>query len=267
MISTGTIPNTAAAMETSGAISSSSVRQTTLSRFVAWVNGLSIFQIKVSNKHTGDFGDDLRTVLHRLGCKGEKVCFIMDESNVLDSGFLERVNTLLANAEVPLFEGDEHAALMTTCKEGSQRDGLMLDSHEELYRWFAQQVAKNLHVVFTMNPPENGLASRAAASPALFNRCVLDWFGDWSDQAFYQVGMEFTHTLDLDLPSYSPPAHFSIAYRELSMPLHRTAIVNALVYVHSSLHQINQRLSRRHGRYSFVTPRHYLDLYVANLHI
>ena len=87
----------------------------------------------------------------------------MDKSNVLDSGFLERMNTLLANTEVPgLFEGDEHAALMTACKEGSQRDGLMLDSHEELYCWFTQQVAKNLHIVFTTNLPENGLASRVA---------------------------------------------------------------------------------------------------------
>ena len=229
------------------------------------MNGLSIFQIKVSNKYTGDdFDEDLRTVLRRSGCKGEKICFIMDESNVLDSGFLERMNTLLANAEVPgLFEGDEHAALMTACKEGSQRDGLMLDSHEELYRWFTQQVAKNLHVVFTMNPPENGLASRAATSPALFNRCVLDWFGDWSDQAFYQVGMEFTNSLDLDLSSYNPPAHFPISYRGLSMPpVHRTAVINALVHVHMSLYQINQRLSRRQGRYNYVTPRHYLDLYV-----
>ncbi|KAI5123747.1 hypothetical protein M0805_000339 [Coniferiporia weirii] len=236
--------------------------KTTLSRFVAWMNGLGIFQIKVSNKYTGeDFDEDLRTVLRRAGCKGEKICFIMDESNVLDSGFLERMNTLLANAEVPgLFEGDEHSALMTACKEGSQRDGLMLDSHEELYRWFTQQVAKNLHVVFTMNPPENGLASRAATSPALFNRCVLDWFGDWPDQAFYQVGAELTHTLDLDLPSYSPPQYFPIAYRHLPMPpTHRAAVVNGLVYVHQSLYQINKKLSRRQGRYNYVTPRHYLD--------
>ncbi|KAH8120470.1 dynein heavy chain protein 1 [Phellopilus nigrolimitatus] len=236
--------------------------KTTLSRFVAWMNGLSIFQIKVSNKYTGeDFDEDLRTVLRRAGCKGEKICFIMDESNVLDSGFLERMNTLLANAEVPgLFEGDEHSALMTACKEGSQRDGLMLDSHEELYRWFTQQVAKNLHVVFTMNPPENGLASRAATSPALFNRCVLDWFGDWPDQAFYQVGAELTFTLDLDLPAYSPPQYFPIAYRQLSMPpTHRSAVVNGLVYVHQSLYEINKKLSRRQGRYNYVTPRHYLD--------
>jgi len=94
------------------------------------MNGLSIFQIKVSNKYTGDdFDEDLRTVLRRAACAGtkrEKICFIMDESNILEYGFLEHMNTLLANAEVPgLFEGDEHAALMTACKEGSQPDGLM----------------------------------------------------------------------------------------------------------------------------------------------
>ncbi|KAF8321764.1 dynein heavy chain protein 1 [Clavulina sp. PMI_390] len=236
--------------------------KTTLSRFVAWMNGLSVFQIKVSNKYTGDdFDEDLRTVLRRAGCKGEKICFIMDESNVLDSGFLERMNTLLANAEVPgLFEGDDYASLMTACKEGCARDNVILESPEELYKWFTTQVAKNLHVVFTMNPPENGLASRAATSPALFNRCVLDWFGDWPDQAFYQVGMEFTKTLDLDLSSYSPPADFPLAYRALSLPpVHRTAVVNAFVHIHLSLHEYNLRLSRRQGRYNYATPRHYLD--------
>ncbi|KAG0004346.1 hypothetical protein BGZ79_009578 [Entomortierella chlamydospora] len=236
--------------------------KTTLSRFVAWMNGLSVFQIKVHNKYSAaDFDEDLRTVLRRAGCKGEKVCFILDESNVLDSGFLERMNTLLANAEVPgLFEGDEYSSLMTQCKEGAQRDGLMLDSSEELYKWFTQQVMKNLHVVFTMNPPEGGLASRAATSPALFNRCVLDWFGDWSDQAFFQVGQEFTTSLDLDRPNYSPPLKFPVVYRNLpETPTHRHAIINAFVYVHQSLYEVNAKLSKRNGKRGYVTPRHYLD--------
>uniref|UniRef100_A0A8D3DL88 Dynein cytoplasmic 1 heavy chain 1 n=1 Tax=Scophthalmus maximus TaxID=52904 RepID=A0A8D3DL88_SCOMX len=60
------------------------------------MNGLSVYQIKVHRKYTGeDFDEDLRTVLRRSGCKNEKIAFIMDESNVLDSGFLERMNTLL----------------------------------------------------------------------------------------------------------------------------------------------------------------------------
>ena len=73
--------------------------------------------------------------------QSEKICFIMDESNVLDSSFLERMNTLLANGEVPgLFEGDELTTLMTQCKEGAQKNGLMLDTQEELYKWFTGQV-------------------------------------------------------------------------------------------------------------------------------
>ncbi|KAJ6144523.1 hypothetical protein N7470_008418 [Penicillium chermesinum] len=223
--------------------------KTTLSRFVAWMNGLKVFQIKVHGKYSSkDFDEDLRSVLRRAGCKGEKICFIMDEGNVLDSGFLERMNTLLANAEVPgLFEGDEFSSLMTACKEGAQRQGLLLDSQEELYKWFTQQIIKNLHVVFTMNPPEEGLSSKAATSPALFNRCVLNWMGDWSDQALFQVGSELTQSVDLDKPNFVAPT------------ASRDTVVNSMVYIHHSLLRFNERLQKQQGRTTYLTPRHYLD--------
>ncbi|XP_055612109.1 dynein heavy chain, cytoplasmic isoform X2 [Uranotaenia lowii] len=236
--------------------------KTTLSRFVAWMNGLSIFQIKVHNKYTSDdFDEDLRCVLRRSGCKDEKIAFILDESNVLDSGFLERMNTLLANGEVPgLFEGDEYTTLMTQCKEGAQREGLMLDSSDELYKWFTQQVMRNLHVVFTMNPSTDGLKDRAATSPALFNRCVLNWFGDWSDSALFQVGKEFTIRVDLDKPTWSAPDFFPSACPLIpNTPAHRDAVINACVYVHQTLHKANARLAKRGGRTMAITPRHYLD--------
>ena len=236
--------------------------KTTLSRFVAWMNGLKVFQIKVHGKYSAeDFDEDLREVLRRCGCKGEKICFIMDESNVLDSGFLERMNTLLANAEVPgLFEGDDLAALMTACKEGAQRQGLLLDSQEELYKWFTGQIVKNLHVVFTMNPPEDGLSSKAATSPALFNRCVLNWFGDWSDQALFQVGLELTQSVDLDRPNWTAPDTLPVAYRGLNMPpTHREAVVNSMVYIHYSLQRFNAKLLKQQGKVTFLTPRHFLD--------
>ena len=44
--------------------------KTTLSRFVAWMNGLTVFQVKVHNKYTAaDFDEDLRNVLRRSGCR------------------------------------------------------------------------------------------------------------------------------------------------------------------------------------------------------
>ncbi|KAF1993187.1 dynein heavy chain [Amniculicola lignicola CBS 123094] len=236
--------------------------KTTLSRFVAWMNGLKVYQIKVHGKYSGeDFDEDLRNVLRRCGCKGEKICFIMDEANVLDSGFLERMNTLLANAEVPgLFEGDEYASLMTAIKEGAQRQGTILDSQEELYKWFTEQIVKNLHVVFTMNPPEEGLSSKAATSPALFNRCVLNWMGDWSDQALYQVGSELTLSVDLDRGNYNAPDSIPVAYRGLNLPpSHRESVVNAMVYIHYSLHTFNKRLLKQQNKKTYLTPRHFLD--------
>ncbi len=138
---------------------------------------------------------------------------------------------------------------------------MILYSQEELYKWFIQQVMRSLHVVFIMNPPEGGLASHAATLPALLNRCcVLDWLGDWSNKAFFQVGLEFTRNLDLDTQDYSPPANFPIVYRDLSLPpTHRNAIVNTFVYVHQSLYKINAKLGKRQECYNYVTPRHYLD--------
>jgi dynein heavy chain 1 len=125
----------------------------------------------------------------------------------------------------------------------------------------ASCLSVNVLLVCLLPSHSNGLASRAATSPALFNRCVLDWFGDWSEQALYQVGYEFTQTLDLDVASYQPSANFPVAYRQLPLPpTHRLAVVNALVHVHQSLHAVNARLARQQGRTNYVTPRHYLDL-------
>lgn len=135
------------------------------------------------------------------------------------------MNTLLANGEIPgLFEGDEYAALMTMCKEGSQRDGLMLDSHEELYKWFCNQIMRNLHVVFTMNPSAEGLKDRAATSPALFNRCVVDWLGDWSPDALYQVSMRVLGSCEGNSQREPLPSHHFGPLSHAVLPLAHSCV-------------------------------------------
>ena len=71
--------------------------KTVLSKFVSWMNGLQIFQIKAHSRYgIDDFNEDLRAVMRRVGVDWEKICFIFDEGNVLGSGFLEAMNALLA---------------------------------------------------------------------------------------------------------------------------------------------------------------------------
>ncbi len=151
------------------------IGRTTVTRFCAWLRGLSLFSISTSNKYTEEhFDDDLRALLRRVGCKGEKVCWTIDESQMSNAARLEKLNTLLANAEVAgLFEGDEHSSLISQLKEASQREGLMLDAEEELFGFFRSEITRNLHVTLTMNPPEGGTGGKAAASPALFNRTSI----------------------------------------------------------------------------------------------
>lgn len=46
-----------------------------LSRFVSWINSLSVFQVKASRKYTiTNFDEDLREVMRRAGLEGEKIC-------------------------------------------------------------------------------------------------------------------------------------------------------------------------------------------------
>ena len=66
-----------------------------------------------------------------------------------------------------------HASLLSALRDAAQRDGLVVNGDDELLAYFRAQILANLHVVLTMAPPRGGIASRAAASPALLNRCTL----------------------------------------------------------------------------------------------
>ena len=177
-------------------VGASGVGKTTLSRFVSWINGLSVFQIKAGRNYSiSDFDADLRAVMKRAGCEQQKITFIFDESNVLSVAFLERMNALLASGEVPgLFEGEELVNLVNTYKEAQTEQ--VSENNEEIYSIFTRNVQRNLHVIFTMNPSNPEFCNRTASSPAIFNRCVIDWFGDWPQSALYQVSSELTRNLD-----------------------------------------------------------------------
>merc|ERR1712079_378836 len=75
----------------------------------------------------------------------------------------------------------------------------MGDTEEELFNMFTKNVRNKLHIVFTMNPAGGDFSGRAATSPALFNRCVVNWWGTWPDDALLQVAAEFTEELDLEI--------------------------------------------------------------------
>ena len=226
------------------------------------MNGLKTYQLKTTRKYgQQEFDDDLRSILRQAGCSGQKLCFILDESNILESSFLERMNTLLANGEVPgLFEGDDYTTLMTACKEGALRQDLNLDSEDELYKWFTGEIIRNLHVIFTMNPPDTDLSSRAVASPALFNRCVLNWMGDWSDVAKFQVAMQLIERTSLDRSEFQVPETAVSSSYDLPIPINfRDVIGHLMVRAHNTVVDLRQGLKGSLESRVVTTPGDYLD--------
>jgi dynein heavy chain 1, cytosolic len=209
--------------------------------------------------------------MRRVGVKNEKICFIFDEANIVSSGFIEAMNALLASGEVPgLFEGDEYNALMNACRDSALKDGVILDSEEELWRRFTSFVQRNLHVVFTMNPSGGDWKNRSTTSPALFNRCVVDWFGTWGSKAMGEVGKEFTLRLDMgDLGGYSYGLGDG---EELMMRVSevfeghggglRQAVVAALVDLHTAAKETAEDSASQPSTVTrtFLSPRDYLTL-------
>jgi hypothetical protein len=88
------------------------------------------------------------------------------------------------------------------------RSIFFLDSEEELWRRSTSLDQRNLHVIFTMNPSEGDCKNRSTHSPALFNRCVVDWFGTWGSKAtakmilWLDIGKLFGYLSLLNLEIY-----------------------------------------------------------------
>lgn len=147
----------------------------TVARFCAWLRGLALYSLPTARAYgEARFDKDVRALLRRVGVQGERICWVLDESQMAEPARVEKLNTLLANAEVAgLFEGDEYTSLLSALRDAVQRQGLVLHADDELLAFFRAQILANLHVVLTMTPPRGDLAARAAASPALLNRCTL----------------------------------------------------------------------------------------------
>ncbi|PFH31617.1 dynein heavy chain [Besnoitia besnoiti] len=261
-------------------VGASGAGKTILTKFVAWINGLSIFQIKAGrNYNTAAFEQDLRVVMKRAAIKEEKIAFILDESNALGPAFLERMNALLASGEVPgLFEGDEYTALINECKAAYGAGEYLSNESGEIFARFTRQVQRNLHIIFTMNPANPEFYNRQATSPALFNRCVIDWFGDWHERAMLEVAKAFTAPLMLPPEGFEADAVVGVSEtigdvqtaaqvqaEDNPVPLdpddeaRRVRLATSIVAFHAAVALSNKKLQRSGKKSNWMTPRDFLD--------
>lgn len=224
----------------------------TLARFAAWMLGATVFQVRSHASYTAeDFANDLRSLLKKAGVYHLRVVVIFDESNDLDSAFLEMMNSILACGDVPgLFEGDERTALLKEIHDYQRRTAVADMNNEALYSKFLEGVRENLHVIFSIPLHRHGLNSSededlkvdslgaknlTSRSPALYNRCVVDWFGDWNSDTLESI------------------AELKV---EVAHENERPIIAHVVANLHSTTQKYIEELP---DDVSVVTPRHYLE--------
>lgn len=170
-----------------------------------------------------------------------------------------------------MFEGDEYTSLINECKVAYGSDYLGSNEATELFGRFTKQVQRNLHIIFTMNPANPDFYNRQATSPALFNRCVIDWFGEWSRPAMTQVAYEFTNAVHLPPESFADDAVYdtvvdgSFSQDEELVEVdtgdnaRRVHLAKAIVAFYFSVVRSNKALVKVGRKSNFMTPRDFLD--------
>ncbi len=139
----------------------------------------------------------------------------------------------------------------------------MLDTEEEIYKQFTKDVQRDLHVAFTMNTANADFINRSASSPALVNRCVIDWFGDWADDGLLQVAKEFSKYLDIQSSSFTK--NMDMGGKVISEPGQKRSdhkhelLSQCIVNMHISVRDLNTKLSKSAKKFNFITPRDFLN--------
>lgn len=216
----------------------------TLARFAAWMLSVEVHQVRSHSTYSEqDFAADLRNILRRASVKNCQVMMIFDESHTMETAFLEMMNSLLACGEVPgLFSGDERARLLEDLRLVSPQSAT---TEEALYGEFVRRIRHNLHIIFTISlvSPQKwsggsrrsrALSDLSQRSPALYNRCTVDWIGDWTNETLDAVA-------DLKV--------------EVISGSEKDRITQCAVAIHGVASDVVERV----GTVAGVTPRHYLE--------
>ncbi|RLU20605.1 hypothetical protein DMN91_007218 [Ooceraea biroi] len=210
-------------------------------KLAAFAAGYQLFQITLCRGYnTTFFREEMKNLYNMVGVENKKVVFMFTSAHIKDEGFLELVNNMLTAGLVPaLFNDEEKDVIITSCRDAVVKAGSDAGK-KSVWSYFAKTCTANLRVALVMSPSE-ALRTRCRNYPGLINNTTIDWMFPWPQQALMAVA----NVLLRDNP---------IVPQE-----HREAIVDHIVYVHTSVLQHTVDFTTKLRRRNYVTPRHFLD--------
>lgn len=75
-----------------------------------------------------------------------------------------------------MYPSDEKAQIMEAARDKGSKEGKMLETMADVWKFFVDKCKANLHIIFAMSPVGQAFKDRLRQFPSLVNCCTIDWF-------------------------------------------------------------------------------------------
>ena len=213
-----------------------------LSRLAAYIANMKIFQIEVVRGYRSElFREDLKKLYERTGINGEHTVFIFNDTQVIESSFLEDINGMLNSGEVSnLYPPDELGNIRESVRNEVRAAGLP-ETNDSLWQFFIEKVRARMHISLCMSPIGDAYRNYVRMFPALVSCTTINWFSEWPKDALQEVALKFLESVQIDEALLHP-------------------VAEVFAQTQTSVLAESSSMLARLGRPNYVTPTNYLEL-------
>lgn len=218
-----------------------------LTELATFLANFQIVHLEIPKGYNFDmWRDDLKTNLYKeLAMEIKNMIFFFSDTQIIDEAFLEDLNNILNNGEVPnlLTEGEDYQTIIEFVKDANKNDPVFKEKEGDqawVYNKFINQAKNSLHLVLAFSHIGEDFKRRLRMFPALVNCCTIDWFLPWPRDALKSVAEYFLADVP-DLPNAE-------------------GVVEICVDMQERVGQLSVRFREELSRYYYVTPTSYLIL-------
>jgi len=175
-------------------VGESGVGRRTAVQLVSHMLNYSYITLNITRDYSiKDFRRDLKVVLQQAGVEGRTTVLFIEEHMLLQSSFIQLLNSLLSGGEIPgLYAPEEIEPLLSSLADQMRQEG----GFRSLYEYFTARVQRNLRIVISLDHGHPNYASHCSNNPALFTCCSVLWNQPWSKESLQLVSsIELGETL------------------------------------------------------------------------
>jgi len=214
-----------------------------LTRLAAFMSDYKCISIELTRGYgNNEFREDIKKLFMVAGVERNPVVFLFTDSQIVNEGFVEDINSILNAGDVPnLFPPDEKDRIINDVREYAAALGRPL-SKDSVYQTFISCVQANLHCVLCMSPVGEAFRTRCRMFPSLINCTTIDWYLPWPQEALLDVAKRFLlglENVDLEV---------------------KGALCTMCTVIHQSVETSSDRFWEELRRKFYISPKSYLDL-------